>query len=73
MIIGARDEKQILENLGAVGWSLTDDQVAALSAASTVYPLYPQWHQRRYTLERIPSPVPTRMEDWFPIAGKEMV
>lgn len=73
VIIGARDEKQIVENLGAIGWSLTDEQVAALDAASKVYPLYPQWHQRRYTSQRIPSPVPTRSEDWFPIPGREAV
>ena len=71
VIIGARDEQQLLENIGAVGWSLTDEQVAALDAASTVYPLYPQWHQRRYSLDRIPSPVPTRPADWFPVAGKD--
>jgi aryl-alcohol dehydrogenase-like predicted oxidoreductase len=70
VIIGARDEKQLVENIGAVGWSLSPEQMAMLDAASTVYPLYPQWHQRRYTLERIPSPVPTRMEDWFPVPGQ---
>ena len=73
VIIGARDETQIIENVGAIGWSLTDEQVTALDAASSVYPLYPQWHQRRYTLDRNPSPVPTRPEDWFPIAAKDAV
>ena len=71
VIIGARDEAQILDNLGAVGWSLTDEQVTRLDAASQVYPLYPQWHQRRYTLDRNPSPVPTRVEDWLPAPGEE--
>lgn len=73
VIIGARTEEQLLENLGAVGWSLTDEQIAALDAASTVYPLYPQWHQRRYTPDRIPSPVPTRTEDWFLRPGIDQV
>jgi aryl-alcohol dehydrogenase-like predicted oxidoreductase len=72
VIIGAREEKQILDNLGAVGWSLSEDQVAMLDAASKVYPLYPQWHQRRYGLDRIPSPVPTKVEDWFPAHGKDV-
>ncbi|MER2537560.1 MAG: aldo/keto reductase [Rhizobiaceae bacterium] len=71
VIIGARNEKQLLDNLGAVGWSLSREQVAMLDAASTVYPLYPQWHQRRYTLDRNPSPVPTDVRDWFPQAGQD--
>jgi len=46
VIIGARDEAQLVENLGAVGWSLTVEQVAKLDAASEVAPPYPYWHQR---------------------------
>ena len=41
VIIGARDERQLLDNLGAVGWELTPEQVAALDAASAVLPPYP--------------------------------
>ena len=47
VLIGARDEAQLTENLGAVGWSLTADQVGRLDAASAVtppYPYYPYWN-----------------------------
>ncbi len=45
IVVGARNEAQLKENLGAVGWNLTKEQVARLDAASTVYPVYPYWHQ----------------------------
>ncbi|MEV5609017.1 aldo/keto reductase [Streptomyces sp. NPDC052225] len=44
VLIGARDEEQLKQNLGAVGWELTPEQVARLDAASEVmapYPYYP--------------------------------
>jgi aryl-alcohol dehydrogenase-like predicted oxidoreductase len=41
VIIGARNETQLRENLGAVGWALTDAQVGALDAVSVVLPPYP--------------------------------
>lgn len=56
VIIGARTEEQLRENLGAVGWSLTPEQVARLDAASEVTPPYPYWHQRGFK-ERNPPPV----------------
>jgi aryl-alcohol dehydrogenase-like predicted oxidoreductase len=48
VIIGARTEEQLRQNLGAVGWNLTGDQVARLDAASAVtppYPYYPYWRE----------------------------
>src|SRR5450755_1389812 len=36
LIIGARNEAQLRENLGAIGWSLTKDQIARLDSASEV-------------------------------------
>jgi aryl-alcohol dehydrogenase-like predicted oxidoreductase len=48
VIIGARTEDQLRQNLGAVGWSLTPEQVARLDAASAVtpaYPYYPYWRE----------------------------
>lgn len=56
VIIGARTEEQLRENLGAVSWSLTPEQVARLDAASEVTPPYPYWHQRGFK-ERNPPPV----------------
>ncbi|RYB92865.1 aldo/keto reductase [Ciceribacter ferrooxidans] len=47
VIIGARNEQQLRQNLGAVGWSLTDDQVARLDAASAVTAPYPHFPYRR--------------------------
>ena len=56
LIIGARNEEQLRQNLGAAGWSLTAEQVAALDAASAVPLPYPYWHQRQFT-ERNPPAV----------------
>jgi len=57
LIIGARNETQLRENLGAVGWSLTKDQIAKLDAASKVTLPYPYWHQRGTFSDRNPPPV----------------
>ncbi len=56
VIIGARNEEQLRQNLGAVGWNLTPAQVARLDAASAATPSYPCWHQRGFA-ERNPPPV----------------
>jgi aryl-alcohol dehydrogenase-like predicted oxidoreductase len=57
IIVGAKNETQLRENLGAVGWKLTTEQVAKLDAASFKYPAYPRWHQQMYMSDRIPLPV----------------
>ncbi len=44
-IIGARTERQLVENIGAVGWSLPADCLAALDSASTTPKAYPRWLQ----------------------------
>jgi aryl-alcohol dehydrogenase-like predicted oxidoreductase len=56
VIIGARNEEQLRQNLGAVGWNLTKGQIARLDAASAVTLAYPYWHQRGFS-ERNPPPV----------------
>jgi aryl-alcohol dehydrogenase-like predicted oxidoreductase len=56
VILGARTEEQLRQNLAAVGWNLTSDQVAKLDKASAVTPVYPYWHQRNF-LDRNPPPV----------------
>jgi aryl-alcohol dehydrogenase-like predicted oxidoreductase len=56
VIIGARNEEQLRQNLGAVGWNLTAGQVARLDAASAVTPAYPYWHQVQFA-DRNPPPV----------------
>ena len=55
VIIGARDEKQLRDNLGAIEFTLTAEQVAVLDKASALTPAYPYWHQRGY--ERNPPAV----------------
>ena len=59
VIIGARSEEQLRENLGAVGWTLSADQIARLDAASETQPSYPYWHQR-LNPRLNPPPVPIR-------------
>jgi aryl-alcohol dehydrogenase-like predicted oxidoreductase len=58
VIIGARNEEQLRQNLGAAGWNLTVEQVAQLDAASAVPAPYPYWHQRKAALERNPLQTP---------------
>lgn len=60
VIIGARDESQLRQNLGAAGWNLTPEQVAKLDAASETTPVYPYWHQRGF-VERNPPAVRPRI------------
>ncbi|WP_309091451.1 aldo/keto reductase [Phenylobacterium sp.] len=48
VVIGARNEAQVRDNLGAVGWSLTDEQVGRLDTASATtppFPYYPYWRE----------------------------
>ncbi|MNY10533.1 L-glyceraldehyde 3-phosphate reductase [compost metagenome] len=47
VIIGARNEEQLRQNLGAVGWSLTPEQIAALDVASDILPPYPHTPYRQ--------------------------
>lgn len=47
VIIGARNEQQLRDNLGAVGWNLTTEQVARLDAASVRTAPYPYFPYRR--------------------------
>jgi aryl-alcohol dehydrogenase-like predicted oxidoreductase len=48
VILGARNEEQLRQNLGATGWSMSDEQAArldAVSAATPAYPYYPYWRE----------------------------
>jgi aryl-alcohol dehydrogenase-like predicted oxidoreductase len=56
IIIGARNDAQLRDNLGALGWSLKPEQMQRLNAASELTPPYPYWHQRPFA-ERNPPPV----------------
>ena len=56
VIVGARNEEQLRQNLGAVGWNLTSEQTKRLDDASKSEAAYPYWHQAGFT-ERNPPPV----------------
>jgi aryl-alcohol dehydrogenase-like predicted oxidoreductase len=59
VLIGARNEEQLRDNLGAAGWALSGDELQKLDAASAVtppYPYYPYWNGQ--FSERNPAPVP---------------
>lgn len=55
VVVGARDEAQLRQNLTAVGWTLTVEQVARLDLVSQRTPSYPYWHQKDFD-ERNPKP-----------------
>jgi aryl-alcohol dehydrogenase-like predicted oxidoreductase len=57
VIIGARNEMQLRDNLGAVGWSLTAEQVARLDQVSDATPPYPHWLYRQPTFARLNPPI----------------
>lgn len=57
VVVGARNEEQLRQNLGAVGWSLSPEQVTMLDKASELPAAYPYWHQRGTFTERNPLPV----------------
>lgn len=43
IVLGARNQQQLVENLGAVGWSLTEEQLTELNKISVQMPIYPHW------------------------------
>jgi aryl-alcohol dehydrogenase-like predicted oxidoreductase len=57
VILGARNEEQLRQNVGAAGWKLTAGQIAVLDEASERPLVYPYWHQRRFFAGRNPAPV----------------
>jgi aryl-alcohol dehydrogenase-like predicted oxidoreductase len=58
IIIGARNEMQLRDNLGSASFRLTAEQGARLDAASARPPIYPYWHQWEEFSDRNPPPVP---------------
>jgi aryl-alcohol dehydrogenase-like predicted oxidoreductase len=57
IVIGARDEAQLKQNLGAVDWKLTAEEIALLDQASYELPIYPYWHQSGFDAR---NPKPTQ-------------
>ncbi len=48
IVIGARNEEQLKQNFGALGWRLSEDQIDRLDNASAVPVMYPYWHQHNF-------------------------
>ncbi|HBL34417.1 MAG TPA: aldo/keto reductase, partial [Porphyromonadaceae bacterium] len=43
IVIGARNEQQLIENLGAVDWSLSKEHLTELNTLTAQTPIYPHW------------------------------
>ncbi len=56
VVIGARNEDQLRQNLGAVGWTLSAEQITKLDTVSQRTLIYPYWHQHGFD-ERNPFPI----------------
>ena len=54
VILGARDEAQLRDNLAAATWRLSAEEVAALDEVSALPEPYPMWHQHKFGIERNP-------------------
>ena len=64
VILGARTEQQLSDNLAAADFRLTGAEVARLDAAGRGRVPYPHWHHRSiYGAERNPAP-PSIRADW---------
>jgi aryl-alcohol dehydrogenase-like predicted oxidoreductase len=55
IILGARNEEQLKQNLAAFGWNLTPEQIAKLDKASETSLAYPYWHQRGTSFRNPPA------------------
>jgi len=56
VIIGARNEQQLRDNLAAANWSLTNAEVERLDEVSALPLPYPYWHQQKFAGDRNPPP-----------------
>ena len=60
VILGARDETQLRDNLAAATWRLTPEESARLDEVSALPEPYPLWHQHKFGIERNPRLPPQR-------------
>lgn len=56
LVIGARNEEQLRQNLAALEFTLAQSQIAELDAASAQPLAYPYWHQRHFITRNPPPP-----------------
>ena len=54
VLFGARNEEQLRDNIAAASWTMNDDELATLDAASAKPLPYPQWAQSGVFAERNP-------------------
>ena len=78
VIMGARTEEQLRQNLGAVGWRLAPEHVAHLDAASTVPMPYPYWHQasrltHRSSVNQSDAVTPNIARHWLVPLAEEQI
>jgi aryl-alcohol dehydrogenase-like predicted oxidoreductase len=50
VIVGARNEEQLIQNFGALGWKLSPEQMSKLDNVSKVRLAYPYWHQKQFPM-----------------------
>ena len=70
VIIGARNEQQLRDNLAAASWILTDAEVESLDDVSAIPLSYPHWHHRKFATERNP-PLPPSVSSRFHGPGRQ--
>jgi aryl-alcohol dehydrogenase-like predicted oxidoreductase len=56
VLIGARRQEQLVDNLKAASWQMSAEELRRLDEVSATPPIYPYWHQRRNNAARIPQP-----------------
>ena len=54
VVLGARNEEQLRDNLAAATWRLTAEESARLDEVSALPEPYPYWHQHKFGIERNP-------------------
>jgi aryl-alcohol dehydrogenase-like predicted oxidoreductase len=64
VILGARNEAQLQDNLAAAGWRLTAEEIRRLDEVSALPEPYPYWHQHKFGLERNPRVPAERSAGW---------
>jgi aryl-alcohol dehydrogenase-like predicted oxidoreductase len=64
VVIGARNEEQLRDNLAAAEWRLSGEEMARLDEVSAVPEPYPYWHQHKFGLERNPRLPGVRTDGW---------
>jgi aryl-alcohol dehydrogenase-like predicted oxidoreductase len=57
VVVGARTEEQLRDNLEAASWKMTEEEVWRLDEVSATPPIYPYWHQQRFNSERVPESI----------------